>query len=248
MIRATGTIVDCYDPHVVRRIFALADLHLSSSGDKPMDVFGEAWSGHAARMADSWDAAVTEDDAVLLPGDLSWARSLAEAHADIAWIAARPGLKVLLRGNHDSWWTSVGKVRRALPERCLALQNDAIDLGVAVVVGARGWTAPSEPLATPEDARVFAREIERLKLSLADARRHDPDLPRVAMVHYPPWIEGRDPTQVVDLLVEAGVARCVYGHLHGADHALGVVGVRRGVDFRLVAADAVGFAPVAVFP
>lgn len=248
IIRATGRTVDCYDRCAVRRIFALADLHLSSSGDKPMDVFGEAWTGHASRMASAWDARVADDDAVLLPGDLSWARSLTEARADLAWIAERPGLKVLLRGNHDSWWASVGKVRRALPERCLALQNDAIDLGVAVVVGARGWTAPSDPLATPEDARVFAREIERLKLSLADARRYDPALPRLAMVHYPPWIEGRDPTEVVDLLVDAGVTACVYGHLHGVDHALGVVGVRRGVAFRIVAADAVGFAPVAVFP
>src|SRR5438552_2202015 len=111
------------------RIFAIADLHLSSSGAKPMDVFGAPWVHHAERIARAWDAEVAPDDTVLLPGDLSWARNLDEARADLGWIAARPGAKVLLRGNHDSWWTSLVKVRRALPPRCLALQHDAIDLG-----------------------------------------------------------------------------------------------------------------------
>ena len=226
------------------RLFAIADLHLSSSGAKPMDVFGAAWTNHPARMAAAWDAVVAADDLVLLPGDLSWARDLDEARADLAWIGARPGSKFLLRGNHDGWWASLGKVRSALPPGCHALQNDAFDLGDAVLVGARGWTAPEDPTASPADAAIFDRELDRLRLSIAFADRHFArESPRVAMLHFPPWIEGRAPSGVVAVLREGGVGVCVYGHLHGADHALGVQGVRDGIRFQLVAADAIGFTP-----
>jgi uncharacterized protein len=229
------------------RLFAIADLHLSSSGTKPMDVFGAQWKDHPERMAAAWDAAVAPEDTVLVPGDLSWARDLEEARDDLSWIGARPGTKLLLRGNHDGWWTSIAKVRRALPVGCHALQNDAIDAGGLVVVGARGWTAPDDPLAVPGDAAIFARELERLRLSIADAdRRFGRSGRRVAMLHYPPWIEGRPPTEVVSVLRDGGVRTCVYGHLHGVDHALGVSGEREGIRFHLVAADAIGFAPTSI--
>jgi len=153
-------------------------------------------------------------------------------------------VKLLLRGNHDGWWTSVAKVRRALPEGCHALQNDAFEAGGLVFVGTRGWTSPDDPLALPGDVAIFARELERLRLSIADAdRRFGRGSPRVAMLHYPPWIEGRAATGVVPVLREGGVQTCVYGHLHGVDHALGVEGDREGIQFHLVAADAIGFAP-----
>lgn len=230
-------------------LFAIADLHLSLSGDKPMDIFGEAWVGHADRMARAWDETVSDDDTVLLPGDLSWARSLSAAAGDLAWIAARPGRKLLLRGNHDSWWKSVGQVRRALPAGCEALQNDARDAAGVIVVGARGWTAPDDPTAEPGDDRIFARELERLRMSIADAdRRFGREAPRVAMVHYPPWIIDRAPTEVVGILRDGGVGTCVYGHLHGEDHRLGVTGEHDGIEFVLVACDAVGFRPVRIEP
>ena len=109
---------------------------------------------------------------------------------------------------------------------------------------ARGWTSPEDPAAEPEDGKIFRRELERLRLSVQDAdRRHGRELPRIAMLHYPPWIVGRDPTAVVTILRRAGVRHVVYGHLHGDDHALGVVGERDGLTFHLVAADAIDFAP-----
>jgi len=210
-----------------------------------MDVFGAQWKDHASRIVAAWDAVVTPGDAVLLPGDLSWARDLDEARGDLAWIGERPGLKFLLRGNHDGWWASLAKVRRALPGGCYALQNDAFDLGAVVLVGARGWTAPDDPMAVPADTAIFTRELAHLRLSIADAdRRFGRERPRVAMLHYPPWIEGRAPTEVVAVLREGGVTTCVYGHLHGADHALGVQGERNGIRFHLVAADAIAFAPL----
>jgi len=227
------------------RLFAIADLHLSSSGAKPMDVFGALWKDHPQKIAAAWDAAVAPDDAVLLPGDLSWARDLDEARLDLTWIGARRGVKFLLRGNHDGWWSTIAKVRQALPPGCHALQNDAFDLGGVVLVGARGWTAPDDPMAVPGDTTIFVRELARLRLSIADADRRFGRLgPRVAMLHFPPWIEGRAPTGVVDVLREGGVGTCVYGHLHGSDHALGVQGEREGIRFHLVAADAIDFTPL----
>lgn len=228
-------------------LYAIADLHLSLSGDKPMDVFGDAWVGHADRMARAWDEIVDPGDTVLLPGDLSWARTLDEAGDDLAWIGARPGSKLLLRGNHDSWWKSLGKVRAALPDGCEALQNDAREIDGRVIVGARGWTAPDDPTAAPGDERIFARELDRLRMSIADAdRRFGRSAPRVAMVHYPPWIIDRPPTDVVGILRDGGVGTCVYGHLHGEDHRLGLTGRHDGIEYILVASDAVAFRPIRI--
>lgn len=229
------------------RLYALADLHLSMTGRKPMDVFGEEWRDHATRMAEAWDSRVTAGDGVLLAGDLSWAENLAEAVPDLAWIAARPGKKLLLRGNHDSWWKSATKIMAAMPPGCAVLQNDAHLVAGRVVIGARGWVAPDDEGATEADVAVYRREIERLKLSIADAdRRFGRAAPRIAMVHFPPWIEGRAATEVVAILRAAKVADCVYGHLHGADMSLGVTGERDGIRFHLVSADAVGFAPAEI--
>jgi len=229
------------------RLFAIADLHLSGTGHKPMDVFGELWRDHDRRIAAAWDAAVGPEDVVLLPGDLSWARDLDEARPDLAWIGARPGRKLLLRGNHDGWWTTARKVRAALPPACEILQNDALEAGDWVVLGSRGWTDPASPEAEAGDERVFRRELERLRRSVADAdARLGRERPRLAMLHYPPWLVGLEPTEVVGVLEAARVRLCVYGHLHGDDHRRAVTGTHRGIEFHFVAADAIGFAPVEV--
>jgi predicted phosphohydrolase len=198
-------------------------------------------------MARAWDRLVDPDDTVLLPGDISWARNLEEARPDLDWIGARPGRKLLLRGNHDSWWSSMTRIRAAMPDGCELLQNNALEFGHWVIVGARGWTGPGDPYAKPGDERVFARELERLRASIADANsRFDPSRPRLAMTHFPPWIDERTPTRVVDLLRGAGVQVCVYGHLHGDDHRRAVRGQRGGIRFDFVASDAIGFEPVEV--
>jgi len=227
------------------RVFALADLHLSLIGAKPMDRFGEIWVDHAQQMATHWDAAVAEEDTVLLPGDLSWARNPKEAVPDLAWIGARPGRKLLLKGNHDSWWGSMAKLREALPPRCEPLHNNALEIGEWVVIGARGWTAPDDPYAVEGEEKLYRRELDRLRTSISAAdKTFGRERPRLAMLHFPPWLEGREPGEVVDLLRRAGAKICVYGHLHGEDHRLAVTGEREGIRFYFVACDAVGFAPV----
>ncbi len=215
-----------------------------------MDVFGPLWLDHAARLAASWDAAVGAGDVVLVAGDISWARRLSEALPDLAYLAARPGrLKVLLRGNHDSWWTSPGKVRAELPDSLAIIQNDALRLPEGVVLcGARGWNPPGTPFSDPEaDAPIFRRDLARLDLSLtraADLRR--PGDVVVAVLHYPPVGPGGGTSEVLDRLNAAGVSVAVYGHLHGEDHAWAPRGRFGAVDVHFVAADYLDFAPALI--
>lgn len=226
-------------------LFGLADLHLSLSGAKPMHIFGDNWQDHASRMAAAWDATVGVDDVVLCPGDLSWGMRLAEAQIDLNWIAARPGNKVLGRGNHDYWWGSITKVRAALAPGCLALQNDALRIGDVVFAGSRLWALPGSAEFGLDDDKIFKRELGRLELSLAMAAglAHG-QLPIVAAVHFPPATADGTATGYTELFERFGVRLCVYGHLHGAaSHRTAIEGEHRGVRYALVASDYVGFAP-----
>jgi len=231
------------------RIWGISDLHLSFSSDKPMDKFGKHWAGHADKMAEHWDALVDDDDVVLCPGDLSWAMKLDEAALDLEWIGARKGrLKILGRGNHDYWWSAIGKVRKALPESCWALQNDAIDLGDVVVCGSRCWAAPGALDYSEHDRKIYEREITRLRLSLETGRKMADGRKLVAAIHYPPFTAKGASTDYSDLVEEFGVELCVYGHLHGRRaHQTAVVGERNGVTYRLIACDALHFAPQLLF-
>lgn len=246
------------------RVWALADLHLSFAHPKPMDVFGERWRDHGARVEAAWRDRVAPEDVVCLPGDLSWALRLPEAAGELAWLGRLPGRKVLVKGNHDYWWDSLGKVRRALPEGVFALQNDALRLGDAAFAGARGWVDPSldfralhpaadagpDPLAgiqgEEEDRKIYRRELERLEASLRALDRSAPL--RVALLHFPPTSPALEPTPVTELLERYGVQVAVFGHLHGdgADGFENPYGERGGVRYYLVSADFAGFAPVEV--
>lgn len=232
------------------RLFALGDTHLSFGRPKPMDVFGEHWRDHPQRIAENWDAVVGPDDVVLVVGDVSWAHTLAEAKPDLEFIAALPGrLKVLLRGNHDSWWASAAKLRATLPASLVALQNDALRLPEGIVLcGARGWNSPGMPWADPErDPPLYERELERLDLSVAVMERlAQPGDVRVALLHYPPLEPGGTDSPVLERLRAAGVRHAAYGHLHGADHEWAPRGEVAGVQLHFVAADFTGFAPVEI--
>ena len=231
------------------RIFGISDLHLSFSSDKPMDVFGDHWRGHADKMATAWDAMVGADDVVLCPGDLSWAMKLEGAALDLGWIGARPGrLKILTRGNHDYWWSAIGKVRAALPVGVVALQNDAVDLGDVVVCGSRLWTCPGALDWDSHDEKIYVREVERLKLSLEAGHKLAAGRPLIAAIHYPPFDKQQGGTAYSALLEQFGVAVCVYGHLHGRRaHRTAFEGERAGVRYHLIACDHLAFSPVVVW-
>ena len=229
------------------RLFAIGDLHLPGGQEKPMDVFGDHWEGHFERIARDWRARVTPEDAVLIPGDTSWAMQLSDALPDLAAIGALPGRKLLIKGNHDYWWGGVGQVRKALPEGMTAIQHDAVDLGDVVVTGTRGWTYPTgeAPLA-PEDERIFNREMIRLELALQSAAKVAGERPILVMLHYPPLYQQDRDTPFTRLLEKYAVHTVVYGHLHGAGVRAGFNGTWNGVRYRLTSCDSLDFSLASV--
>jgi predicted phosphohydrolase len=220
-------------------LFAISDLHLGFAVDKPMDRFGPQWIDHAARVARAWRERVGVDDTVLVCGDTSWAMRLEEARPDLDFLGELPGRKILLRGNHDYWWGSLAKVRRALPAGIEPLQNGSLEAAGWVICGSRGWLLPT-PASSPEDVAIYHRELGRLRLSLESAR---PGLPRLAMLHYPPWMPGLGTTEVVDLLQAFEVQVCVYGHLHALEPGTYPEGLHDGIRYHCVSVDLVDFAP-----
>lgn len=221
------------------KLFAIGDLHLSANSHKPMDIFGENWSGHFERVCAAWNALVSPADVVLLPGDLSWAMQLDDAMEDILAVAALPGKKVLLRGNHDYWWNSITQLRARLPENMYALQNDALLLGDIAIGGTRGWLCPGSSGFDSADQKIFERECIRLALSLQSM----PAAPiRIAMLHYPPCSE-RKGSRFTELLEAYGVTHAVYGHLHGKSCKGAFEGEQNGVQYHLCSADHLNFSP-----
>ena len=218
-------------------VYAIADLHLPAK-QKPMDVFGEHWKDHFQRIREDWLARVAAEDLVLLPGDISWAMQLEEAMDDLRSIAALPGTKLLLRGNHDYWWSSIGRVRRAIGEGMLALQNDSVLIDGRLYAGSRGWTLPG-PEFSEDDLRIYNRERLRLEMSLQHARRRDEQAPITAVMHYPPLTD--DEPGFSDILERYGVTDCVYGHLHGPAIYGAVRGQRGSVRYHQVSCDGLGF-------
>jgi len=223
-------------------LFAVGDLHLPGGQEKPMDIFGSQWEGHFQRIAESWIREVGPEDTVLIPGDISWAMRPEEAREDLETIGALPGRKVLIRGNHDYWWNGISRVRAMLPEGMYALQQDALDLGDAVVCGTRGWMIPcgEDPLGE-QDLKIYTRELGRLDLALADARRLAGARPVIVMLHYPPAMVHQPSSGFTERMEQAGVRVCVYGHLHGSGIAAGFQGEQGGVRYELASCDSLGF-------
>ncbi|CAN5600755.1 metallophosphoesterase [soil metagenome] len=227
------------------RVFAIADPHLSRAQPKPMTIFGPTWQGHPEALFEGWAETVAEADLVLVPGDISWALKLEEAMPDLDALAALPGRKLLLRGNHDYWWPAIGRLRATLPGGMDALQNDAMRYGEAgvVVAGTRGWLSPGGPDFSEGDEKIYRRELGRLRLSLEAARRlRRPDDRLLIMLHYPPTNARLEPSGFTELIAAARPEAVVYGHLHGGEarRALGEVA---GVPLHLVAGDALAFRP-----
>ena len=231
------------------RLFAIGDLHLSGGDDKPMDVFGPQWDRHFFRICENWRRLVNEDDAVLIPGDISWAMQLEQARPDLEEIGRLPGKKILCKGNHDYWWNSVSQVRSILPAGMTALQHNAIDLDNAVVCATRGWMIPTkETPLSEQDEKICRREAERLRLALEDATERAEGKPVIVMTHYPPLLTGETDTVFTRLLEAYKVHTAVYGHLHGTGIQSGYTGEHHGVRYHLVSCDSIGFCPKEVFP
>ena len=220
-------------------IFAIGDLHLPGGGNKPMDIFGAHWEGHFEKICRDWRARVGEEDVVLIPGDISWAMQMDDALKDLRAIGQLPGKKILLRGNHDYWWSSITKLRDSLPEGMHAIQNDALRLGDVRFCGSRGWTLPV-PGGDAEDERLYSRELMRMEMSLERAQRLGAGR-LVVLCHYPPLGEGGGETRLSALLQKYGADDVVYGHLHGPSLRSAVTGCVGGIRYHCVSCDGLNF-------
>ncbi len=227
-------------------LYAIGDLHLSLGADKPMDIFGGNWVGYLEKLKAGLSVIQPEDTTVLL-GDLSWALDLESAKADFAFIDGIPGRKIILKGNHDYWWSTASKFYKFCEENSfsnqLILNNNYYEYDGYAICGTRGWFF-EEDHGSEHDEKVFKRELLRLEASLQAAG----ELPKLVFLHYPPKYKGYECREILQLLEKYDVRRCFYGHLHGPSHALAMEGVWDGIDFKLVAADRLDFKPCKILP
>lgn len=225
-------------------LYAIGDLHLCLGAPKPMDVFGGAWTGYMEKLEQGMSV-IKEEDTLVILGDLSWALDLATAKADFAWIDRIPGKKIILKGNHDYWWSTVSKFYQFCDTNGFSdqfiLNNNHFEYDGFAICGTRGWFFEEEK-SGQHDEKVFKRELLRLEASLKSAG----DLPKIVFLHYPPRYRGYICQPIIDLMQQYNVRRCYYGHLHSASHALAVEGLWDGIEYRLVSADRVNFQPVSV--
>ena len=225
-------------------LYAIGDLHLSLGTNKPMDVFGGAWVGYVDKLKAGMSRIQPEDTTVLV-GDLSWALGLDQAAADFAWINQIPGRKIIVKGNHDYWWSTAAKSYKFCEknqfENMWILNNNHYEYNGMAICGTRGWFF-EEDRSGQHDEKVFKRELIRLEASLQSAG----DLPKIVFLHYPPKYRGYECTEILELLKKYDVRQCYYGHLHGDSHKLAMQGLWGGIEFHLVAADFVNFTPVLV--
>lgn len=224
-------------------LYAIGDLHLSLGTDKPMDVFGGAWVGYMDKLREGLSVIKPEDTTVLL-GDLSWALDMEGAAADFSFINAIPGRKIILKGNHDYWWTTATKFYKFCAENgfedMFILNNNCHFYEETALCGTRGWFFEEDAAAGSHNDKIFKRELIRLETSLKAAGEHE----IYCFLHYPPRYRGYECPEILELLKRYRATLCCYGHLHGDSHKLAVEGLHDGVDFRLCAADFLKFRPL----
>jgi len=224
-------------------IYVIGDLHLSFGTDKPMDIFGSNWENHPERLKHGFSE-IRDEDTVILAGDLSWGISLQEALEDFRFIANLPGKKLIVKGNHDYWWETVGKTNRFFDENGISgigfLHNGAVLAEGIALCGTRGWFFEEE--RNEHSEKIYKRELGRLEASLKAGKALGAEQ-LVAVLHYPPICVGFDCVEMTDLLSDYGVSHCYYGHLHGASYQYAFRGVHKGVNYHLISADFLDFVP-----
>lgn len=222
-------------------VYAIADLHLSFGVNKPMDIFF-GWDNYVQKLESNWKKLVSEEDTVIIPGDISWGINYAEALPDLKWMDAMPGKKILLKGNHDLWWDTMGKNMRLKEENELNtiefLFNNSFAVENIAVCGTRSWFFDAEKSA---DKKVLLREVGRLQRSI-DAAVESGKEP-VVFLHYPPLSLLEECEEIIECLVKNGIKRCYYGHMHGKAAIAAFNGEKYGIRFKLISADTLGFVP-----
>lgn len=233
-------------------IYAIGDLHLSLNKEKPMDIFGGNWKNHEQKIKENWKNTVQDNDLVILPGDFSWEMHLKDMYNDFAYLNELPGKKLLLKGNHDYWWTTLAKMREFLQENKFEnidfLYNNSYLFEDKIIAGTRGWALND----TENSDKMNHREEERLKLSLQSGVDNFGDKEIICIMHYPPIIEENKNdannqsknlkvSNYVQIMKEYNVKTCLYGHLHGESHKEAFEGIIEGINFKLVSSDYLDF-------
>ncbi len=226
-------------------LYTIADLHLPLGINKPMDIFGSNWSNYVERIYENWNTYICENDTVILPGDFSWATYLEQSYKDFDFLNKLPGIKILLKGNHDYWWSTISKLNKFISDNNFKniyfLHNNHYTYKDVALCGTRGWMHPKWNNITAEDRKIFDREILRLKLSLDSAAQIKR---KFVFLHYPPTSVNGESNELTELMEQYGVELCCYGHLHSHAHKNAINGVVRGIEYKLTAGDYIDFNPV----
>ena len=229
------------DKRGIMSLFAIADLHLSLGVDKPMDVF-PGWAGYVEKLEKNWRENVRPEDTVVVAGDISWGLDISEAKEDFAFLDRLPGTKILLKGNHDLWFSTKTKVEKFFAENGFStlqiLFNNAYEYGDRAICGTRGW------MNDPIEKKVLLRECGRLRMSLEEGKKFGKE--PLVFLHYPPVFGGGECYEILDVLLEYGIKQVYYGHIHGYSSGYAINGIRNGIDFRLISCDFVQFNPVKI--
>lgn len=226
-------------------IYVIADLHLSFAQAKPMDIFGENWANHEEKIKRNWQNKVKPEDTVILPGDFSWATYLEDTIQDFCYLNSLPGKKILLKGNHDYWWTTITNMKKYLTENQFEnidfLYNNSYCVENKIIVGTRGWN-----LLEDNDGKMLNREKIRLELSIKDGiEKYGEDKEIIAFMHYPPvtatYLHQKANMDFLEIMKQYNIQKCYYGHLHGASHKDAIEGNIEGVELKLISADYLNF-------
>lgn len=242
-------------------VYVLGDLHLSTSVDKPMDVFGSRWQNYMERIKNNWLKIIKDEDTIIIPGDISWGLTLNEAKSDYDFIEQLPGKKVFFKGNHDLYWLTQAKMNKFISDNGYKtftfMHNNAIEVEDFIICGTRGWYNDEKESVDDlaDNKKIIAREAQRLKMSIDKAlelkeynlKTEHKEKEIIAFLHFPAVVQGYSCSEFVDELLKANIKRCYYGHLHGA-YDLPYKVSFMGIDFYLTAADYLNFVPALISP
>lgn len=232
-------------------IYAIGDLHLAFNENKPMDIFGENWKDHEKKIADNWKKTINDEDLVVLPGDFSWAMNIKNTIDDFKYLNDLPGKKILTKGNHDYWWTTLKSMNNFLAEQKIKnisfILNNAIEYDKYIIIGTRGW-----PFENSEKGyKMLKRELARLENSIAYAKTYfDNKKEIICALHYPPitklMLDNNIKSDYLEILKKYSINKCIYGHLHGQSHIDAVEGMIEGIELKLVSCDYLNFMPIII--
>lgn len=225
-------------------LYAISDLHLSFSTDKPMSIFGDNWIEHENKIKKNWEEKVNENDTVLIGGDISWSMNADESREDLKWINDLPGRKIIIKGNHDYWWSSITKLN-SLYDGMNFIQNNYFNYNEWAICGTRGWMCPGSDKFAEKDKKIYDRELIRLRLSL-EAAQKDGYEKFICMIHYPPTNEKFNSSGFIEIFNEFKVEKVIYGHLHGPALGKVIQGIYDGVEYIMTSCDFINFDPVKI--